>query len=706
MLLKQISLNNIRSYIDETIKFPEGSVLLSGDIGCGKSTILYALEFALFGTEIGTGEALLRKGAKQGSVELIFELDNKEYVIKRSLRNVADRIAQTSGHIIVDGQRKEGMGTELKAQILDLLNYPKDMQTKKSLVYRYTVYTPQEHMKKILMDKKEDRLDTLRKVFGIDKYQKIKENALIYAKYLKDEITFLRAQILDLDDKLGIYHLKNEKIVVLENEVKQILPKISEVKLNLENHKQTIVELENHQKLINEERQRINLLSNSLNEKKNQIRRIDDETNDIKLQIIKLNEQIDVIKNKEFETPSQTNFEHEKVKIKQLSSRLEDDLYETNNQIKEFEVNIDILNKTKNNVLKLSQCPTCEQIVTENHKHSLSETNNSKINEFGKSLDESKTKKNIIEEEIKKCKAEIDKLLVDENKNNKLIQDIKMKDMLILNLNNSLQDKNQRYDSLDKLHVETNANIQTINEQILSLNEKIKLLPTIDDEKITNAKQTLDKLNINLRNFEIKKATIESEKQTISKDLFDLGKEIDEKKKKKDKISLLRLRYDWIDGFFVKLMSTIEKGVLSQVHGEFNSLFKEWFNMLIPEENLSIRLDDEFTPIVLQNGHEIDIEHMSGGEKTAISLTYRLALNKVINNLMSNIKTSDILILDEPTDGFSNEMLDKVRDVLDELNLKQIIIVSHENKIESFVDNCIKISKEEHVSRVVESSVI
>jgi exonuclease SbcC len=68
---------------------------------------------------------------------------------------------------------------------------------------------------------------------------------------------------------------------------------------------------------------------------------------------------------------------------------------------------------------------------------------------------------------------------------------------------------------------------------------------------------------------------------------------------------------------------------------------------------------------------------------------------------MSGIKTKDLLILDEPTDGFSSEQLDKVRNVLDELNMKQTIIVSHEAKIESFVDHVIRIHKNEHVSRVV-----
>ena len=58
-------------------------------------------------------------------------------------------------------------------------------------------------------------------------------------------------------------------------------------------------------------------------------------------------------------------------------------------------------------------------------------------------------------------------------------------------------------------------------------------------------------------------------------------------------------------------------------------------------------------------------------------------------------------MLDEPTDGFSSEQLDKVRDVLEQLNMKQVIIVSHESKIESFVENVIRVQKQESVSVVV-----
>ena len=138
-----------------------------------------------------------------------------------------------------------------------------------------------------------------------------------------------------------------------------------------------------------------------------------------------------------------------------------------------------------------------------------------------------------------------------------------------------------------------------------------------------------------------------------------------------------------------------------RLHKDFDALFKNWFSILIDNEILNVRLDNEFSPIITQDDYEIEYDFLSGGEKTAVALAYRLSLNQVINNLMSLIETKDIIILDEPTDGFSREQLDRVRIVLDELNIKQIIIVSHEDEIESFVDNVIRFEKKGNVSRVV-----
>ena len=122
--------------------------------------------------------------------------------------------------------------------------------------------------------------------------------------------------------------------------------------------------------------------------------------------------------------------------------------------------------------------------------------------------------------------------------------------------------------------------------------------------------------------------------------------------------------------------------------------------MLIDSESIKIRLDEEFTPLIEQNGHEIDYNHLSGGEKTATALSYRLALNQVINTLMSDINTKNLLMLDEPTDGFSQDQLDRMRNVLEELNTEQTIIVSHDPKVESFVDRVIRLEKSEHITNI------
>jgi exonuclease SbcC len=67
---------------------------------------------------------------------------------------------------------------------------------------------------------------------------------------------------------------------------------------------------------------------------------------------------------------------------------------------------------------------------------------------------------------------------------------------------------------------------------------------------------------------------------------------------------------------------------------------------------------------------------------------------------LSKIKTKDLVILDEPTDGFSEQQLDKMRGVLEDLNVSQLIIVSHEQKIESFVENVIRFKKENGKSTI------
>ncbi|MCX8147371.1 MAG: AAA family ATPase, partial [Candidatus Woesearchaeota archaeon] len=140
MILKSIKLNNIRSYKEEEIKFPQGSIMLSGDIGAGKSTILLAAEFALFGIRNDLkGETLLRHGASEGYVELNLDIDGNDIIIRRNLKRKKQGIQQDAGHIIINGKRYDLTAVELKSRIFEILGYPRELVSKSSsLIYRYT----------------------------------------------------------------------------------------------------------------------------------------------------------------------------------------------------------------------------------------------------------------------------------------------------------------------------------------------------------------------------------------------------------------------------------------------------------------------------------------------------------------------------------------------------------------------------------------
>jgi len=132
---------------------------------------------------------------------------------------------------------------------------------------------------------------------------------------------------------------------------------------------------------------------------------------------------------------------------------------------------------------------------------------------------------------------------------------------------------------------------------------------------------------------------------------------------------------------------------------EFNKLFQQWFSLLVEDPTKEARIDEAFTPIIEQDGYEHDVQYLSGCEKTSIALAYRLALNMMVRKV-STSKQSNLLILDEPTDGFSREQLLKVREILEEVACPQVIIVSHEKELESFANQIFRVSKEQGVSTI------
>lgn len=682
MKLISLQLNNIRSYKSEKISFPDGVVLLAGDIGCGKSTILQAIEFALFGMRRGFGLALLRHGSNEGEVQLRFKIDSQEVLITRTLKRTNTGVSQDAGYLLIDGQKIDATAVELKSKILTLLNYPDNLLTKsKELIYRYTVYTPQEDMKAILFEKPEERLNTLRKLFSVDKYKLIRENATLYSRELKNSIERLKGHADDLPNL-------NEELKLIQDKIIDHSKKVVEAELVIKQEEPKVLALKEELALIEKNKFEYEQLKSAHAIAKNRFEQYVKEEIQIMNELSELKEKI------KDDFPSKEEIVTKKIELnnrlklqKTEEETIRNNILLNQKNLAKIEHIIDESNDRIKNIASLEKCPTCLQDVTEEHKDHVKQSSIEKQEKI-------KKKEILIKTKISELN---NKLETQQN----LIQNIQkeISDLSVLGAKvdaheerkRLLNNKEKRLKLLqkDKFDLE------------ISLKEKTHELETKKPiDNYLEKKNILSSLERNYNELKINLARLEQESKSQEKNSERIVNSIKEKMASLKRSEELQKKHTWLTKHFSNLMFTIEKHVLMNVYHQFNDAFREWFDTLIEENTLTVRLDESFSPVIVQNGYEAFVENLSGGEKTSVALAYRLALNKVMNQLQ-DLKTQDLLILDEPTDGFSSEQLDRVKEVISNLHLKQVIIVSHEQKMESFVDHIIRIVKHDHESHVL-----
>jgi DNA repair protein SbcC/Rad50 len=698
MQLKTITLKNIRSYSSFKINFESGSTLLSGDIGCGKTTILLSLEFSLFGLMKGmlTGSSLLRHGEKEGSVTLDVNIGGKDYKIFRTLKRTSTGIVQDSGFIESAGERIDCTSSELKARILSILGYPDELLSKsKSLIFRYTVYTPQEEMKQIIFDGEDERLEKLTKIFNIEKYKRIKENAENYAKELRAE-----TKIMPVLEKEYTEFLAREKVYEAEMEERSIaLQQIttiiqSEEKIIIDTT-QKLKETDDAIKTLGILKQEIQILAIQKNNalRNNKISKTEIES--LEMQKKKIDEEL----NAEIQKPNIRSLEEILKDIehfKKLKEETESKIIEAKSRISLLLKRIDESEKLKGKISSLTDCPTCYREVNDTHKTHICEDEDKKILEYNEKLVTAKTilgksenNKEIILKKIAFFEKEIQLHREEEQKNTMRKYKEKQKvdiDAKILKFKYNISEGEKDIIFCDKKTGE--------------LELKMKENP-LDEELVKTLNLKLRESTSNHLKLKVQEGKLIEAAKNITENLEKLSIDKKAKQTQIDALTKKKQTEHWITNHFVNLVGIIEKNVMASIRAEFKEHFEDWFKLLIEDESISATLDDRFNPVISQNGYDTEIENLSGGEKTSVALAYRLALNKVINSMISTIKTKDIIILDEPTDGFSSHQLDKLRDVLDALNAKQTIIVSHEQKMESFVDHIIKLRKHEHASEIM-----
>jgi DNA repair protein SbcC/Rad50 len=256
---------------------------------------------------------------------------------------------------------------------------------------------------------------------------------------------------------------------------------------------------------------------------------------------------------------------------------------------------------------------------------------------------------------------------------------------------------------IEDIRIKEKSLLELTNE-IIALSEKLT-----ETKSIYRACETVD---IKLNELESQRVSLESElmykKETLAirrtdhdnnlRQIEVINKKIQDLEEKVDKINFTDQVGVWLNQHFIPSLEQIESQVLISVKEEFNKLFQKWFYLLIEVGDIDVEIDEYFTPSINQSGYRLEVESLSGGEKTSIALAYRLALNEIIRRMI--MLDDNLLILDEPTDGFSKEQLIQIKYVLEEISAAQVIVVSHEKELEGFVETIFRVVKESEKSQV------
>ena len=671
MIVKELELTNIRSYDHAVISFPLGKTLFEGDIGSGKSTILMAMEFALFGLGSGTGSSLLKAGEKDGKVGIKLDVDGREVGIERHLKKKGGSVHQTEGRVTTPEEEVDLSPSELKQRVLEILEFNEAPDPKaQSMIYRYAVYTPQEEMKEILSMRADLRLQTLRRAFRVEDYKVAAENAGELSRELGSEtrahaasaqgLDDLRAQAERLDGERGERELTIARLTKLETEtdtgLKALKDKekaLREASLTLE---RTRTELNMQERLESDARREASTALKAIERSQTRIANL-------------------------AATPGRLDeaIPDPAAAAEELAAKEA----EVEGEVRQLAASAAVINSKLEGYQKIAGdgvCPLCDSPIQEH--------------DFSKHVAAKDAERKRVESDLAEAEQRLAVLKGQRMEAERLGHERKL-----LEANRAMtaqleEEVRQRRGDMEA----ANLRAKQAAESAAKLEKQLEEMKTLGEELRANEK-ALETAEYRLRGIREELSTERTEVRRSAERRTELKAEIAMKEKASSRRDDLAQVQIWLGDYFTPSVGLIERSVLSTINQEFQSLLQKWFGMLVSDPEMEVSLDDEFTPIVSQRGYEQDLRFLSGGERTSVALAYRLALNSLVQKVSVGMR-SNLLVLDEPTDGFSQEQLGNVREVLDETGCSQVIIVSHDKELESFADQVFRVEKEQGRSAV------
>lgn len=756
MKIKSIELKNFLVHEYSLINFVDGINIITGQNGSGKSSIIEAICFCLFGKPIyhNKKEDLIRYGQRDFLVKMIMNNNQRDFIIERRSSTFSTNLYGINSPNLLKAYLLKNFNINYRRYISTLL-------IKQKSIDEFIRATPRERMKEF---EKIIGIDILKKIIDVNQ-RIIKE----YEGYIKGFDYFKKKNDLEEIEKTisQIEFENNQKIKTKEN-LEKTLNELKNNKKLLEDVKELyrkLKDIENYEKKYKEIGEELEKDRETFEkyEKYKEIYKKAIETKSAYENFIKIKSELETIekhkegyekyqeylnclndeKTKKLEIIVKRGKEIKKLLISEFGNLNEcSDYINILNQIKQKKQELlgrkqkiiqrigEIDNQISQNqkILKeleniYGNCPICKRPLDENHRKIVIESAKAEINNLILEKQKAKQELESIDKELleteRKLKFEptieefctlkeiFEKNKLHWNKWEKEIKNYKIyeEDYKIYSQKVALEKRKVEYENKIK-EWNYNYNFQEIisfveenrkfYENYLSkLNFKKQL-----EIEINKKNEILLKLenykNVNFEKIDIEIKQVEKEIERISNEIGklegeiktnekiinelkirkeDIKKELNEYEKKKNQKEI----YEELNNRLINLITFERKRSYENLKFYVQYYFDK-FNLL-DYKSIEIEFSEEKMDIFLKNdsGYDINVNSLSGGEKTALSLAMRLSIAQMLD-----IKFK-IFILDEPTDGMDNERIESLGELFYNF-IKynpdyQLIVITHEEEI-------------------------
>lgn len=686
-MITSVELGDFLAHADTKLEFENGVTVFVGDNGAGKSSIIDAITFALFGHHTRkSNKSLIKRGSNQGFAKIGFSINGKQYEAVRKIDskgNLAAKFSKIRNNEIIEiaaGERKqfgESMTHEVEKTIG--LNFEK---------LKIASIVQQGELNAIINAKPKEFKELLNAIIGIDKLDVASESMKIVNKEfrgrIREKVGYDDTHIEILSQDLNRYQKEIENAKPEKNQLES-----DQLKLQTEVRKL--------REEIEIETPKIDKINQLELRKKEIVQYAKEAIHEIQQEISKNERKIRECEGC-FEPASLKNDLESKIqKVEQAIEDTLSNIQEMTNKIASLKEKLLLASKLQ---LKDNKCPVCDSYVEklnplfqEEHLNQEIESLKEKITSKEKERDVYNQKRREFSEKLQNARdaeATLRAYAIETKEELKKIQeDVETKKQKIPAANGNILEISQ-IDSHTKMIFE---NISKLEEETKGFNE----------QEFTKLKQLANKKQMELSLID----------QKIGAILEKISKGEEQIKKIKSAISELRIVKE-----YVTKLDEIQTNIFSR-DGPVATSLRSWalntisiksseyltlLNTKIQRITLSEKARD--ISITCYSKKEIlELESLSGGEKVSVALALRLGMASLLG--ASNL---NLMILDEPTTHLDAErkkslvgVLSQLSDISNAENPMQFLIITHDEEIfeDSTVERIYKFESSEQGSKVI-----